>query len=183
VPYKAKSEHTELSHSVGNEHRPGIGGSFGIKTIRQFNFTLDLARQTIQFTPNSYYKLPADFVVGGGVLSFTSNRQLIVSRVVSEKAGGSIREGDIVASINGIGAEELAAKPAKIKRLLVDGGKTGYNIQIVRGGATQRYAAAKNRMYPANMEIRVWAHMPEFFQSGPRKSALKTRYGLKNKKP
>ncbi|HEX2628256.1 MAG TPA: retropepsin-like aspartic protease [Chitinophagaceae bacterium] len=121
------------AHNDREENWVGSAGSFGIKSMRRYNFSIDLSKHIIHFTPNKYYDLPADFVLGKLVFSFNSLQQLVIAQVGEPKLMERFHEGDVVISIDGIKAEQLAKQPNKITELKSRSKKT-YQLKLERNG-------------------------------------------------
>lgn len=124
------------AHNDRDENWVGSGGSFGIKAMRRYNFSIDLSRHIIHFTPNKYYELPADFVLGKLVFSFNSMQQLMITQVGDPKLMERFHEGDVVISIDGMKAEQLAKQAGKITELQLRSKKT-YQLKLERNGRTE----------------------------------------------
>lgn len=122
------------AHSLGpgDWDVPG-NGSLGIKTMRRYNFVIDLPHQEIHFTPNKNFHLPVDFMIGNMILSAIDSTTLQVSQLVKKDDAINLREGDIILSINGVKARDLVWQPAKRKQLQAAGKKPN-QIRLLRNG-------------------------------------------------
>lgn len=123
------------AHTATDENWVGASGSFGIKTMRRFNFTIDLSQHRIHFAANKNFNLPQDFVVGGLAFSFTGMDQLSIAQVVHPKLMEKFHEGDTVVSINGISTGQLIKQPGKIMQLAA---KKPYTLQLQKNGRIEK---------------------------------------------
>ncbi|MDI3319796.1 aspartyl protease family protein [Pinibacter soli] len=124
-------------YETGDEKWAGDrAGSLGIKMLHRFNFTLDLGRQLVHFTPNKASGLPYDFVLNGVYFTFNEKEQLVVESVTNENMAQKILRGDVVVSINNLEAAQLVTNPEKIN-LLLSAPEKGYTLQLQRRDSVQ----------------------------------------------
>lgn len=117
---------TLKAYVTGDENwNPDGDGSMGIKIISRFNFTLNLAEKIIHFTPNKYYNLPSDFMLGNYYVGFNDKNQIRVNYYTGkEENGQKLPMGTLITSVNKIPVKTLIEKPEQLKKVLaLDPGK------------------------------------------------------------
>jgi hypothetical protein len=114
--------------------KPGVAGSIGIKWIRRFNFTINLADREIHFIPNKYYMHPYEFVLANHLFGFKENGVLYVITAVGASLGNSVlTPGTQILKINNIKEKELFQKSEELIKLKKDN-KKGYKIKYLNNG-------------------------------------------------
>ncbi|POY36221.1 hypothetical protein C3K47_10715 [Solitalea longa] len=123
---------TLKKYREGDERATIEDGSFGVKTISRFNFTINLAEKTIHLTPNQRFNTPIDFMLGDKMFSFNERGQLAV--LVDITAEQLFKQGDVVLSINDIESETLKKDPARILKLQAMPSGSKLSFKVLRDG-------------------------------------------------
>ncbi|WP_165501204.1 retropepsin-like aspartic protease [Pedobacter psychrodurus] len=97
---------------------PGFDGSIGIRTIGRYNFTINLQKKEIHFSPNRTIAYPSDFVLGSYLFGFNENGKLSVLSVIATTENPVLTVGQMISSINGIPDAILLKDTKKMNQLL-----------------------------------------------------------------
>lgn len=114
---------------------PGFDGSIGIRTISRYNFTINMQKKEIHFSPNKTYNYPYDFAIGGYLFGFNIDGVLkVLSLTAPENAKVSLKDGVVVKSINGIATLTLLKDNKQFKKLIDMPAGTAYVVESVQSG-------------------------------------------------
>jgi Aspartyl protease len=121
----------------------GFDGSIGIRTIGRYNFTINMQKKEIHFSPNHSLKFPNDFVLGSYLFGFDQDSKLRVLSLIATEENPVLKINQIIDSINAIPGEVLVKDPKKMARILnlTSGSdiKIGYDVN----GAAQSTSIIK----------------------------------------
>jgi hypothetical protein len=97
---------------------PGFDGSIGIRTIGRYNFTINMQKKEIHFSPNHTLNFPNDFVLGSYLFGFDQNSKLKVLSQIAGEENPSLKIGQTIESINAIPGEILLKDAKKMMQIL-----------------------------------------------------------------
>jgi len=125
---------TLMAGSASNENwQPEFDGSVGVRLISRYNFTVNLQRNEIFFSPNQYHDTPQDFVLGDYLLGWEHGGQLcILHKIGAVPTDEVLKEGTVVRSINGIKNEQLKGEPGHIESLQRQAKGSTISLQIMQ---------------------------------------------------
>ncbi|UKJ08569.1 retropepsin-like aspartic protease [Solitalea lacus] len=130
---------TLKKYREGDEYAKTEDGSFGVKTISRFNFTINLAEKTIHLTPNQRFNTPVDFMLGDKMFSFNENGNMnVIADIGAEQL---FKQGDVVLSINDIEAESLKKEPSRILELQAIPSGSKLSFKVLRDGQVIKISA------------------------------------------
>ncbi len=112
---------------------PGFDGSIGVRLISRYNFTINMQKKEIHFSPNKTYSYPYDFSIGGFLFGFDLNGDLVIQGLTAvENPKVSLRTGAKVLSINGLSAQVLLKDNKQFNKLMVLPAGTSYVVESVQ---------------------------------------------------
>jgi len=112
---------------------PGFDGSIGVRLISRYNFTINMQKKEIHFSPNKTYSYPYDFSIGGFLFGFDLNGDLVIQGLTAvENPKVSLRTGAKVISINGLSAQVLLKDNKQFNKLMVLPAGTSYVVESVQ---------------------------------------------------
>ncbi|HWW38709.1 retropepsin-like aspartic protease [Pedobacter sp.] len=116
---------------------PGFDGSIGVRLISRYNFTINMQKKEIHFSPNKTYSYPYDFSIGGFLFGFDLNGDLMIQGLTAvENPKVSLRTGAKVLSINGLSAQVLLKDNKQFNKLMVLPAGTSYVVESVQNGSS-----------------------------------------------
>lgn len=114
---------------------PGFDGSIGVRLISRYNFTINMQKKEIHFSPNSTFGYPPDFSIGGYLLGFNPGGELVVlGLTATEKQKIVLKTGTRIKSINGISSAIILKERKKFNELLALPEGTSYLIESEQEG-------------------------------------------------
>ena len=115
--------------------KPGFDGSIGIRLISRYNFTINLQRKEIYFSPNKSYAFPYDFSIGSYLFGFDLDGSLRVQGLLTEENPAiSLKAGMKVSSINGLSAVKLLKDRNLLNKMLELPEGTKYLVETAQEG-------------------------------------------------
>lgn len=112
---------------------PGFDGSIGVRLISRYNFTINMQKKEIHFSPNKTYSYPYDFSIGGFLFGFDLNGDLVIQGLTAvENPKVSLRTGAKVLSINGLPAQVLLKDNKKFNKLMALPAGASYVVESVQ---------------------------------------------------
>ncbi len=117
-----------------NKHKEHtVKGSIGIKSLRRFNWIVDLASYKFYTTDNKYSSLPMDFVINGFMFGYDGEKLMVKYYLdKSNLKSVDIENGDEVLKINGIDAKALTYK--KLNKIMKG---SNVKLNLLRKGKKQ----------------------------------------------
>lgn len=96
-------------YDEANKNWAFADGSLGIDLIRRFNFTINLLDKTVYLEPNKSFKKASSIYLGGLILDFDENQNLIVKRIINQENEDlkKVKIGAKVTQINDFEAKDL----------------------------------------------------------------------------
>jgi hypothetical protein len=114
---------------------PGFDGSIGVRLISRYNFTINMQKKEIHFSPNKTYNYPHDFVIGGYLFGFNPAGDLEVMGLTGpENSKISLKPGSIVKTLNGLTAKALLKDPKQFNKLMALPKGSAYTLESVYRG-------------------------------------------------
>lgn len=112
---------------------PGFDGSIGVRLISRYNFTINMQKKEIHFSPNKTYSYPYDFSIGGFLFGFDLNGDLVIQGLTAvENPKVSLKTGAKILSINGLPAQVLLKDNKKFNKLMALPAGTSYVVESVQ---------------------------------------------------
>ncbi|WP_316822262.1 retropepsin-like aspartic protease [Pedobacter gandavensis] len=114
---------------------PGFDGSIGLRLISRYNFTINMQKKEIHFSPNRTYDYPHDFAIGGFLFGFNSDGVLEVQSLTSgENMKVSLKPGAKVKSINGLAAAIFLKDKKQLTKLMSSPVGTDIVVESTQNG-------------------------------------------------
>ncbi|PTS99582.1 clan AA aspartic protease [Pedobacter sp. HMWF019] len=112
---------------------PGFDGSIGVRLISRYNFTINMQKNEIHFSPNETYRYPYDFSIGGFLFGFDLDGRLLVQGLTAaENPKVSLKAGAKVLSINGLSAEVLLKDYRQFNKLMALPAGASYVVESIQ---------------------------------------------------
>jgi len=112
---------------------PGFDGSIGVRLISRYNFTINMQKKEIHFSPNKTYSYPYDFSIGGFLFGFDLNGDLVIQGLTAvENPKVGLKTGAKVLSINGLPAQVLLKDNKQFNKLMALPAGTSYVVESVQ---------------------------------------------------
>lgn len=127
---------TLMAGGAANESwDPGVDGSIGLRLINRYNFTINMQRKEIHFSPNKTYDYPYDFAIGGFLFGFNTDGNLEVQSLTGgENVKVSLQAGAKVKSINGRSAATLLKDKKELAKLMSSPAGTLIAVESTQNG-------------------------------------------------
>ncbi|WP_293306787.1 retropepsin-like aspartic protease, partial [Pedobacter sp. UBA5917] len=122
---------------------PGFDGSIGIRTISRYNFTINMQKKEIHFSPNRTLNFPHDFVLGSYLFGFGQDGKLKVLSLIAAEENPTLKITQIIDSINAITSETLLKDPKKMAQVLGLASGSSIKITYQLNGAVQSTSIIK----------------------------------------
>lgn len=114
---------------------PGVDGSIGLRLITRYNFTINMQRKEIHFSPNKTYAYPYDFAIGGYIFGFNTEGVLEVQGLTAgENMKVSLQTGATVTSINGLSGTIMRKDKNQLAKLLALPAGTNLIVESTQNG-------------------------------------------------
>ncbi|WP_316836059.1 aspartyl protease family protein [Pedobacter nutrimenti] len=112
---------------------PGFDGSIGVRLISRYNFTINMQKKEIHFSPNKTYSYPYDFSMGGFLFGFDLNGDLVIQGLTAaENPKVGLKSGAKVLSINGLSAQVLLKDNKQFNKLMALPAGASYVVESVQ---------------------------------------------------
>ncbi|MBE9598995.1 retropepsin-like aspartic protease [Pedobacter sp. MC2016-24] len=114
---------------------PGFDGSIGVRLISRYNFTINMQKKEIHFSPNKNYNYPYDFAIGGYLFGFNPTGELEVMGLTGpENSKVSLKARGIIKTLNGLTAKVLLKDPKQFYKLMALPAGSTYTFVSVYNG-------------------------------------------------
>lgn len=118
---------------------PGFDGSIGVRLISRYNFTINMQKKEIHFSPNKTYHYPYDFAIGGYLFGFNPGGDLeVISFTAPENPAVSLKPGLKIETLNGLTAKNLLKDPKQFHKLMALPAGTAYTVTSVQNGRSMK---------------------------------------------
>ena len=116
---------------------PGFDGSIGVRLISRYNFTINMQKKEIHFSPNKTFSYPYDFTLGGYIFGFDPDGTLVVQDfTTAEDPKISLKPGTKIERINGLSAQVLLKDSKQLNKLTTLPAGTACIIESVQNKTT-----------------------------------------------